>query len=59
MSSLKPRDGEGFSQMGVAKLGTKGEVLPLGLWLLLPGSARVLAQDSGSEVLQGTWWPEG
>lgn len=59
MSSLKPREGEGFSQMSVAKLETKGEVLPLGLWLLVPGSARVLAQDSGSEVLQETRWPRG
>lgn len=59
MSSLKPREGEGFSQMGVAKLGMKGEVLPLGPWLLLPGSARVLALDSGFEVLQETWRPEG
>lgn len=45
--------------MGVAKLGMKGEVLPLGPWLLLPGSARVLALDSGFEVLQETWRPEG
>lgn len=43
-----------MSQLGVAKLGRKGEVLPFGLWLLVPGGARVLAQDSGSEVLQET-----
>ena len=59
MSSLRPREREGLSELGVGKLGTEGEVLPLGLWLLVPGSAQVLAQDSESKVLQETRWPEG